>query len=105
MIWVFLAAAAAGFFVGLRCKVHALGAVSGLTFLACVSFALFSDMGRLSLLLITFGLLGVLQVGFLGGAALVGAWREREIAVEDDADLVRKIDTALLNGLALLSGR
>ena len=73
MTRVFLAAGGAGFLLGLRYKVPALVAASGLTVLACIPFALLVDMGVLSVLLITFGLLGMLQVGYLGGA-LVGAW-------------------------------
>jgi hypothetical protein len=73
MIWVFVAVGGAGFLLGLRFKVSALAVVSGLAFLASIPFALFAEMGPLSVLLIAFGLLGTLQVGYLG-AVLAVAW-------------------------------
>ena len=76
MILVFIAAGGAGLLLGLRYKWAWLAAVSGLTLLACVPFALFAEMGSLSVLLITFGLLATLQVGYLGGALVACAGRE-----------------------------
>ena len=74
MILVFVAAGGAGFLLGLRYKLPALVTVSGLAFLVCVPFALLAEMGLLSALLITLGLLAILQIGYLGGTLVAGAW-------------------------------
>ena len=93
MIWVFVAAGGAGFLLGLRYKVTALVAVSGLTFLVCAPFALLAEMGSQSVLLITFGLLGTLQVGYLGGVVLAGAWARTRTS---PADVIKDDDPKLL---------
>jgi hypothetical protein len=90
MIWVFVTAGGAGFLLGLRYKLPALIAVSGLTFLVCFPVALLAEMGLLPALLIAFGLLGVLQVGYLGGALAAGTWagtRTSSADVMKDDDL------------------
>ena len=93
MVWVFVAAGGAGFLLGLRYRLPALVAVSGLAFLVCVPFALFAEMRLLSALLITFGLLGMLQVGYLGGTLVAGAWAgtrtsPADVIQDDDPNLV-----------------
>ena len=95
MIWVFVAAGGAGFLLGLRYNVSALAAVSGFAFLACVPFALFAEMGSLSVLLITIALLGTLQVGYLG-AVLTVAWvgtrtSPADVIEDDDPNPVLEI--------------
>jgi hypothetical protein len=111
MIWVFVAAGGAGFLLGLRYKLPALVAVSGLAFLVCFPFALFAEMGLLSAFLISFGLLGMLQVGYLGGTLAAGTWAgtrtsSADVIKDDDPTAVLETTpTAPLCGARLPPGR
>ena len=96
MIWVFVAAGGAGFLLGLRYKLPALVAVSGLSFLVCFPFALLAEMGLLPAFLISFGLLGMLQVGYLGGTLAAGASARTRTSAADvikDDDLPAVLET------------
>ena len=67
----------------------ALVAISGLASLVCVPFGLFAEMGLLSILLIAFGLLGTLQVGYLAGVVVAGAWARTR---SSPADVIKDDD-------------
>lgn len=69
--------------------VPAIVAISGLAFLVCVPFGLFAEMGLLSILLIAFGLLGTLQVGYLAGVVVAGAWARTR---SSPADVIKDDD-------------
>jgi hypothetical protein len=108
MVWVFVAAGGAGFLLGLRFKVSALAVASGLTLLACIPFALFADMGLLSVVFVTFGLLATLQVGYLG-AVLAVAWARARTssppeAIEDDGPKPELEETPAAPPLRRVSG-
>jgi hypothetical protein len=73
MLLAFGAAGALGLLLGLRYRIPALLAASGVTALVCL-VAPFTGLTPLSAAVITFTLLGVMQVGYLAGLMLSCAW-------------------------------
>jgi hypothetical protein len=74
MLSAFGAAGALGLLLGLRYRIPALLAASGVTAPVCLFVAPFTGLTPLSAAVITFTLLGVMQVGYLAGLMLSCAW-------------------------------
>ena len=70
MGWCLMTAGTIGFLLGLRFHILALVAASGLTSLLCLAFVLIASASLTTALLLTFGALTALQLGYLAGAAL-----------------------------------
>ena len=73
MLWAFVAAGTSGVLLGLWVRVAALAAVSVMTAAACLLAAVHAGMGLMASLIITYAILGLLQVGYLVGLMLACA--------------------------------
>jgi hypothetical protein len=65
MVLAFAATGSVGLLLGLWLRVPALVAASGVTAVGCLSVAPFTELGPASAVAMTFGLVSVLQVGYL----------------------------------------
>jgi hypothetical protein len=74
MLLALAAAGSMGLLLGFWLRVPALIAASGVTAVVCLSVAHFKELGLASAVGMTFALVGVLQVGYLAGLMLSGAW-------------------------------
>jgi hypothetical protein len=74
MLLALAAAGSMGLLLGFWLRVPALIAASGVTAVVCLSVAPFTELGPASAVGMTFALVGVLQVGYLGGLILSRAW-------------------------------
>jgi hypothetical protein len=74
MLWAFGAGGAIGLLLGLRFRVPALLAASGLMAIVCFSVAPFTQLEPMTAAGLTFALLCMLQVGYLIGLMLSYAW-------------------------------
>ena len=83
MLLAFGAAGVLGLLLGLRYRISALLAASGVTALVCLFVALFKGLTPLSAAVITFTLLGVMQLGYLIGLMLSCAWLRVNLWLSD----------------------
>jgi hypothetical protein len=67
MLLALAAAGSMGLLLGFWLRVPALIAASGMTAVVCLAVAPFTELGPASAVGMTFALVGVLQVGYLGG--------------------------------------
>jgi hypothetical protein len=74
MLLAFVAAGSIGLLLGFWFRAPALVAASVVTAVVCLSVAPFIKLGPASAAVMTFALLGVLQLGYLAGLMLSCAW-------------------------------
>jgi hypothetical protein len=74
MLLTFATGGSLGLLLGFWFRAPALVAASGVTAVAGLSVAPFTELGLASTVVMTFALVGVLQVGYLAGLVLSGAW-------------------------------
>ena len=74
MLWAFAATSSVGLLLGFWLRAPALVAASGMTAVVCLSVAPFTEQGPASAVAMTFGLVGMLQAGYLAGLMLSCAW-------------------------------
>jgi hypothetical protein len=80
MLLAFTAAATTGLLLGFWLRAPALIAASVGAAVACLSVAPFRELGPVSVLGLTFALVGTLQVGYLMGLMLSCAWARIRIS-------------------------
>jgi uncharacterized membrane protein YkvI len=84
MLWAFAAAGAIGLLLGLRFRLPALLAASGVVVAACLLVAYFTQPGPVAAVAMTFGMLSVLQFGYVVGLMVSCSWsRERSWPTAD----------------------
>jgi hypothetical protein len=91
------AAGAMGLLLGLRYRVPALLVASGVTTAVCLLVAPFTGLKPLSVMVITFALLGVLQLGYLTGLMLSSAWTLASSLAVPGSPTVDRQDRAHVN--------
>jgi hypothetical protein len=74
MLWAFAAGGALGLLLGLRFRLPALLAASGAMAGGCLLVAYFTEPGPGAAVVMTFIMLGVLQLGYLVGLMVSCAW-------------------------------
>lgn len=77
MIWMFIAALVAGVLAGLVLRAFAVVMLSGVLGLASFGYLAFSGYSVLGAMLIAFGLLAAVQLGFFAGLLLSGVFPEK----------------------------
>jgi hypothetical protein len=80
MLLAFAAAGSVGLLLGFWLRAPALIAASGMTAVVCLSVAPFTELRPASAVAMTFGLVGVLQVGYLAGLMLSCAWARMRLS-------------------------
>jgi hypothetical protein len=74
MVWLFVLAGGTGLVLGFCLfQVPLVAVVSAVLFLACIAAAILGEWTFLGTVAFTFGTVGVLQCGYLGGMALTQA--------------------------------
>jgi hypothetical protein len=87
MLWAFAGTGPVGLMLGLWFRAPALIAASGVTAIVCLSAAPFTELEPASAVGITFALVDVLQVGYLAGLMLSGAWSRGRLSCSGHASL------------------
>jgi hypothetical protein len=80
MLLIFAAGGLMGLLLGFMFPAPALIAASGMTAVVCLSVAASIGLEWATVVVMTFALLGVLQLGYLAGLALSGAWSRAKLS-------------------------
>ena len=87
MLWAFAGTGQVGLLLGFWFRAPALIAASGVTVVLCLSVAPFTELEPAPAVGMTLALVGVLQVGYLAGLMLSGAWSRIRLSRSGHASL------------------